>query len=69
MKTKTKSPKVVDLGFANGWQGTPMIIQLCRQLDHKTQSTNLDKTHHGLDTKVSCDKCKYSYHYDSSDCG
>jgi hypothetical protein len=67
MNTEPEKPKVIDLGWSNGWQARPEIVKSCELAGHKLQSTNLDPTHHGLDTMVRCDICGYVYHYDSSD--
>ena len=64
----TEQPKVIDLGWSNGWgKNVPEIVTKCIKLEHTPTETNLDQTHHGLDTEVRCDICGYVYHYDSSD--
>ncbi len=62
-----ETPQVQNLGWANGWTGTPRIVLQCRAAGHKRQSRNLDLTHHGRDTEYRCDICGYVYHVDSSD--
>ncbi len=56
-----------DLGWANGWEETPWIVEECQRLGHRPIERNLDPTMHGLDTEVRCEQCNYVYHCDSSD--
>lgn len=59
-------PLVLDLGWANGWNETPEIVEQCWQKNHPLNKYNHDRTQHGYDTEVRCDICGYVYHFDSS---
>lgn len=53
--------KIKYLGYMNGWEKTPEIVQNCT---HKTVQTEEYRSCH---THVYCPICGYSYDIDSSD--
>lgn len=53
-----------DLGWANDWHEVPNIVKNCK---HKTESLDVGPRNRGLHNIVTCELCKYRYHYDSSD--
>jgi hypothetical protein len=61
-------PKVIDLGWANGWDKEPEIRQKCIDLGHKCSDVS-DAS--GVPYKcfshtVTCEICGYYFKYDSS---
>jgi hypothetical protein len=69
-----EQPKVVNLGWENGWSVTPQIVKDCKAWGHQLHERNLDPSMQrccprpdGLNHEVRCDICGYVYHYDSSD--
>jgi hypothetical protein len=56
--------KVVNLGWANGWQTDPELLVKCRAAGHQRDS---DSDYLHCVTTVWCDKCKFIYKIDSSD--
>jgi hypothetical protein len=55
-----------NLGWQNGWQETPLIVQACREAGHTPVEVNCDQSMHGYEHHVSCPICKYFYRVDSS---
>ena len=53
------------LGWANGWEKTPIEVKECQSIGHKTNRKSY--SNRGSHNTVSCDICKYFYNYDSSD--
>ena len=60
-------PKVINLGWANGWKETPEIVKKCHALGHRPIDIDRGPPFRGLDHEVRCDICGYVYHVDSSD--
>jgi len=54
---------MIDLGYANGWKGTPEIVQKCSDLGHQQYSKTVGKCL----TEYGCEECGYKYLVDSSD--
>jgi len=55
--------KWTDLGYANGWRGTPEIVQKCDEAGHKTDSP---KSYQRCVTIVECPICRYRFKIDST---
>jgi len=63
MSSSSSSEDLEDLGYANGWVETPLIVQNCEELEHVKQYRNLGGCQHAY----WCDICMYRYKVDSSD--
>ncbi len=59
-------PKVVNLGWANGWNKEPEIVTKCKTLKHKPTETSEGPPFRKFTHTVRCDICGYVYKYDSS---
>ena len=53
----------MDLGYANGWEKTPPIVEACKALGHVQGSRNEGNCL----TRYGCDLCGFTYLVDSSD--
>lgn len=60
---KGASVEIVDLGYANGWNEIPEIVQKCADEDHVLR---YEVTGRCLIQRW-CDVCGYTYRVDSSD--
>jgi len=83
VQANSERPQHKHLGYCNGWYApmimkdgiyvkkyedrVPQLVMDCTKLGHKLIEKNLDLTHHGYNTSVCCEICKYSYSVDSSD--
>lgn len=50
-----------DLGYANGWRETPLLVEKCEAAGHKTQ----EKTIARCLREVRCSICNYKFTVDS----
>ena len=62
-----KNDATRDLGWANDWRETPLIVLRCRRLGHKPSDVDIGPPMRGIQHVVRCDICEYRYAYDSSD--
>lgn len=56
-------PTQKDLGWANGWDKTPDVVEHCHKQGHKVKSEETGRCTH----RYHCDICGYAYMVDSSD--
>lgn len=54
--------KMLDLGWANGWGETPEVVRTCQ---HPKVDVAIGSCLH----QVTCPECRFTYRYDSGDCG
>jgi len=57
----------IDLGWANGWDGIPLIVDRCISLKHGRSDIDVGPPNRGTEHVVECEICNYIYRYDSSD--
>lgn len=57
------APPISDLGYANGWTETPVLVQKCRAMTHERWSRSIGRCLH----EYGCDTCNYKFTVDSGD--